>query len=170
MEIVEIALLMKLIKDNEIDKIEDFMKSLPPQDFNSMVEILLSEIKSTNNGNERNTIAYLLGEIKCQKAAEVLIELIFEEKLKNNRGTLIFALNELECKPYIYQLLPLLYEGNYEVVMNTHMLLQKHISEIDIAEQKRCADFIRDKIGDFENILDTLYDVYENIFNQKLDD
>lgn len=167
MDIVQVK---QLIINNKIEKAIELTNNFSLDERNSIFDYLTKEIVSISDGNERNMIAYFLGEIKCQKAADVLVELIFNKELKDNRGTLISALDKLECKAYIYQLLPLLYEGNYEVVMNTYMLLQGHISEIDPLEHKKCVDFVAEKMNHYENILSTIYDVYENILGQKLDD
>lgn len=160
----------QLIIHNEIEKAIELTNNLSSDELNSTIEYLLRELLETSDGNDRNMIAYFLGEIKCQKAADVLVTLIFNEELKNNRGTLISALGKLESKPYVYRLLPLLYEGNYEVVMNTYMLLQDHVPEIDSLEHNKCVEFISKKIEYYEDILSTLYDVYENIFGQELED
>lgn len=54
--------------------------------------------------------------------------------------------------------------------MNTYMLLQDHVPEMDLLEHNKCLDFISKKIDYYEDVLSTLYDVYENIFGQELND
>lgn len=165
---MDLEVLKELVRNNEIDAIEKRMSLLSARSYEQTIGDLLFLLRGAKDGSERNTIAYLLGELECQEAAGLLMEWIFNPELKNNRGTLISALGKLDCKEYIYPLLPLLYEGNYEVVVNTHMLLQKHVGKLDMAERKRCLDFMREKIEGYEDILDCLYDVYENVFQESI--
>lgn len=165
---MDVVRVKQLIINNEIEKAIELTRNFSLDDLDLLINYLLKEVLNTRDGNERNMIAYFLGEIKCQKAADVLVELIFNQELKDNRGILISALGKLKSKSYVYQLLPLLYEGNYEVVMNTYTLLQHYVPEMDPLEHKKCVDFISKKIDHYEDVLSTLYDVYENIFGQEL--
>ncbi len=155
------------LKANDIDLCIEILNSLSEGKRNETIAHLLYILKMTENGNERNSVAYLLGEIQCQDAAKILFDLIFDTKLANNRGTLIFALGKLNCEKYVYDLLPLLWEGNYEVVMNTHILLQDHVHKMLKKDQKKAIYCLQEKINALEEKLEVLVDVRENIFEQR---
>ena len=151
------------IYKNEIDKIVEYAQNLPQCNYNNFIEYLIKELECTQSGDCRNTIAYTIGVLKCNDAIPILVKLIFTPDLKNNRGSLIYALEDLDCGKWLEQLVPLLYEGNYEVRLNVYNLLQNKKREMPPEDIKKSIELLKKKIEEYEDVLDLLCDVHDNI-------
>lgn len=133
----------ELIEANEIDDVVKLCKNLNTEMYNDIVNKLIEELKGTLNDNHRNTIAIVLGDLKCNNAINPLIELIKNPKHKLCIGSLIYALQELDCGSVIKEILPVLYKGNYEARYMLYTLLEIKIKEIPEQDKKICIDLLQ---------------------------
>ena len=158
-----------LIQENEIDKIIEYAKSLSGLNYNDFTDYLIKKLESTQIGTHRNTIAYILGELKCNNAIEALVKLIFSPELKNNRGSFVYALNNLECGNWLVELVPLLYEGNFEVRLNTYTLLENKNKSMSTEDKEKSIKLLDKKIEEYEHILGILYEVNNDFLKENSD-
>lgn len=88
----------KMIKNNEIDGVVELCNKMNTHEAKNVKERLIQELRYTHEVGDRNTIAIILGDLKCDKAVDVLFELILDPQNKNCRGSLIYAHNLILVK------------------------------------------------------------------------
>ena len=113
----------KAIENNEIDHVVEICNEMSGTEKNIVEDKLIQELRCTDEVCYRNTIAIILGDLGCDKAIDVLIELILDPRNKNCRGTFIYALEGLNCEHKLVQLMHILTDGNYEVKWNMYALV-----------------------------------------------
>lgn len=92
---------MDLINENQIDRVVEFCNQVEESEFVYYKNELIREIKYTKDKRNRNTIAIVLGDLKCNEAITTIVDLINMPQNKNCIGTLIYALQELDCEKEI---------------------------------------------------------------------
>lgn len=157
--------ILELIDNNEINNIVNICKKIDIRDYNFITKKLIEELKITNNISHRNTIAIVLGDLKCNDAIEPIIELINNPNYRNCRGSLVYALEELDCEDRLRELINLLLEGNWEVKCNMYTLLEKKINKMNDSDKMECLKQIKKRIEFLEDDLILLEKAREEIFH-----
>lgn len=153
-----------LIENNEIDKIVEICKRMKVGELKFIKSKLIEEIQSTNDKNYRNTIAIVLGDLKCNEAVEVFVDLINNPQNKNCRGTLIYVLQELNCESVIKNIIHVLFDGNLEVECNMYNLLLEKVGYMSKKDRLECAKLLKEEKRKLEEKMELLEDVEQNIF------
>lgn len=161
---IDFEYIKTLIRSNEIDQIVTMCKQLDQKDLEIVEEQLIHELKCTGDGNYRNTTAIILSDLKCDKAVEILVELIDAPQNRNNRGALIYALEGLNCENVLKNLIHLFFDGNYEVKWNMYHLLKEKFKSMSDADQTECINILRTEKGKIEETLEFLEELEENVF------
>ncbi len=160
----------KLIRENCIDEVIEFLKELEESEYDKVIIELIDDLQNTNESDIRNTVAIVLCELSCNDAVVPLVNLISDPRYKNNRGTLVYALEKLDSSKFIVDLFPLLYEGNFEVRMNLYTLVEEKIKEMAQEDVDKCIDILNHQIDEAEISLKMLYDAAEEIFGLHYDE
>lgn len=147
------------IDENQIEQVVTICQKMNKDECNTITKRLIEEMQNTNVTNHRNTIAIILGDLKCDGAIEAILTLINDANYKHCRGSLIYALQELECHNKIKQLLPLIFEGNWETKCNMCHLIEKKAGLMSDADKSECVHILDKKIEDLENDVTLLKDV-----------
>ncbi len=158
------------IQNNSINEVVEYVKKLDESKYIKTINELIDDLKTTNENDIRDTIAIVLSDLRCNEAVIPLISLIFDSRCQNHRGTLLYALEQLDSSDYIVKLLPLIYEGKFETRWSLRFLLQEKISEMKRGDINECKDLLSNKIEEYEEDLQVLYDVAENIFGMSFDE
>ena len=103
-----------------------------------MKQKLIHELSETDDVCYRNTIAIILGDLGCDKAIDILLELILNSNNINCRGTLIYALRELNCEHKLSRLMHIIADGNYEVKWTIQELLLEKIESMNESDKSNC--------------------------------
>lgn len=143
-----------LIDENRIDCVVKLCEGLNIDMYDNIVNKLITELKCTLNVQHRNTIAIVLGDLKCNSAIKPLIELIKNPPNKRCIGSLIYSLQELDCGNVIKEIIPVLYKGNYEARNMLYDLLEIKIKEISEQDKRICIDLLKKEKGELEEILE----------------
>ena len=153
-----------LIENNEIDKIVRICKRMKVRELQFIKSKLIEEIQSTNDKKHRNTIAIVLGDLKCNEAIEVFVDLINNPQNKNCRGTLIYALQELNCESVIKNIINVLFDGNLEVKCNMYNLLLEKVEYMSKKDRLECVKLLKEEKRNLEEKIELLEDIEQNIF------
>lgn len=154
----------KAIKSNEIDHVVEICNEMRGTEKDIVEDKLIQELRCTEEVCYRNTIAIILGDLGCDKAIDVLIELILDPRNKNCRGTFIYALEGLNCEHKLIQLMHILADSNYEVKWNMHTLLSEKIGVMSETDKRGCIDILKEDIDKLEEALGCMEDILYNIF------
>lgn len=73
----------------------------------------------------RNQIAFILSDIKYNKAIPFIIEKINDKNLSHNNGSLVYALENLEVKDYFIEFVKMICEMEYEPRYQAYEIVQK---------------------------------------------
>jgi hypothetical protein len=169
--ITEWEKIRKMIGNNEIDAVVQYCRKIETKEYLIIEQKLIDELTSTENCMVRNTIAIILSDLECNKAVETIVSLIEKPENSNCRATLVYALEQLNCNGILQRIFKFLFEGNYETKGNMYSLLESKVDLMNANEFDYCVNTLNQKIAEYENSLDHLYDVKENIFkiiNNKL--
>ena len=134
------------------------------QEANAVKEKLIQELRCTDEVCYRNTIAIILGDLGCDEAIDVLVELILDPRNKNCRGTLIYALEGLNCEHKLIQLMRILADGNYEVKWSMYALLSQKRELMSETDKLSCINILREEMQRLEETLGCMEDILYNIF------
>lgn len=157
----------ELVKLNEIDKIVEYCKKIGNDEYEIIEQKLIDELDNTKEINTRNTIAIVLSDLHSNKSINSIVSLIEKPENFNSRATLVYALQNLDCSDKIQQLFKLVFEGNYETKCNMYTLIESKMKFMKTADINYCINILKQKIEEYENNLELLYDMGENVF--KLD-
>ncbi len=130
------AELRAAITNNEISKIMNHAEKLDNFEKKECIKSLLELLESTDSGTERNTIALVLSDLRCNDAVPILIELIKKKKTRNNRGTLLYALQPLEYREHLDVIVVNLVHGNFECSRMAYNLIASVIDDVDDKKRK----------------------------------
>lgn len=164
MEITDWNYIIELIKDNKIDKIVELCTQLQCDEQRVIKSKLILELQSTNDKNYRNTIALVLGDLKCDDAIDIIIDIINNPKYSNCIGTLVYVLRDLNCEKAIKKIIPRLFDGNFEVKCNMYDLLLEKFQYMCDEDKEECIKKIEDERTRIEDELELLDNIEENIF------
>lgn len=155
----------------KISDLVEYVEQLNEAEQQTAKTYLLERLKEVSNHRERDAIAMALGDLQCQDAVEILVELIFREDLKKHRGSLVSALENLDCSKYYQKLVPLMFaEKNFEVRMNMYWVMESMFPELNDEERKWCMDYVEEQMEEYECMLQQVYDVYEGVMGGILDE
>lgn len=155
--------IVKLINENKINEVVELYQNMEEFEYNYFKDKLIKEIRYTENKKHKNTIAIILGELKCNEAISTNIDLINMPQNKNCIGTLIYVLQELDCENE-KNIIHVLFDGNLESKCNMYNLLLDKVSNMDKEEQLECLKIIEKKKYELQEKLNFLEDVRQNIF------
>ena len=145
-------------------KIVCYINGLEEEKKNKVTAELIREMETTYHKNLIKSYAYILSDIKCQKAVQPLIQLIYRPDLKSIRGNLLDALGKLDCAEAIPLLIPLLFQrDSYEARWDMHILLEEWGPKLNEEARNYCLCYIRKELEELEDTLYRGYDVYENV-------
>lgn len=164
---MDISIVEKYIKDRMIEDLVLYCKSLSSNDYAVLIELLINKLisyKIPQERAERNTVAYILGELKCNEAIPHIIELLKRDCYTTSIGSLVFALQKLDCVEYIEQIFHLFYVGNYEVRRNMFTLLEDNKEKISPDMYDRMKKNLLKAIEDYKDRLLGLYIVQDEMF------
>ena len=88
-------------------------------------EELLRFFMVAKNHAIRNQIAFILSDIKYNKAIPFIIEKINDKNLSHNNGSLVYALENLEVKDYFIEFVKMVCEMEYEPRYQAYEIVQK---------------------------------------------
>lgn len=155
---------MEWIEKNQIDRIVEFCKEMPEYEYECLINKLIREMQSTEDRNHRNTIAIVLGDLKCNEAVTTIVKLINTPQNRNCIGTLIYALQELDCENEIKNLIHILFDGNFEAKCNMSHLLSQKFNKMSTEDKQECLNIINEEKCRLEEQLNFLEDITKNIF------
>ncbi|MBO6231080.1 MAG: hypothetical protein J6O50_11005 [Ruminiclostridium sp.] len=147
-------ILKKCIKDNKIDEVCTFIRSL--EDKDSAIDWLINYMKKTKSTKRRNTIAIVLSELHCKKAISTLLELIEKYAYPNNYATLIYALSNFNHSDYLNRVFRLIYLGNFEAREFVFEIFKNSYLNISELDKSRFKDELKEYIEDCKDRLDIL--------------
>lgn len=156
----------KAIENNEIDHVVEICNEMSGTEKNIVEDKLIQELRCTDEVCYRNTIVIILGDLGCDKAIDVLIELILDPRNKNCRGTFIYALEGLKCEHKLVQLMHILIDGNYEVKWNMYALLSEKIGVMSETDKRCCIDILKEEIDKLEETVGCMEDILYNIIEE----
>lgn len=157
----------KMVENNEISRVVEMCNEMGGSEEEVVQEKLIQELRYTNEVCYRNTIAIILGDLKCNKAIDVLIELILDPQNENCRGTLIYALQALNCEHKLNRLMSILVDGNYEVKWNMYALLSEKRESMSEADKLNCINILKKEKARSQKATEFLEDILDNIFMYK---
>lgn len=134
--------MMDLVNENQIDKMIQLFHEMDREEYQYVRDKLLEELGHTKNKKHRNTIAIVLGDLGCNEAVPIMVDLINMSENKNGIGTLLYALQSLDCEGKIKDILPILSDGNFEVKYNMYQLFLEKAGNMSREEQLECLDII----------------------------
>ncbi|HHX57108.1 MAG TPA: hypothetical protein GX710_03735 [Clostridiales bacterium] len=164
---MDISIAEKYINNNMIEGLVIYCESLSPNEYIALIEWLIHKMvdcKVPEESNERNTIALVLCDLKCNEAVPQIIELLKKESESPYIGTLVYVLQDLECVDYIEQIFHLLYMGNFEVRKNMFSLLEENKGKISPDIYNSMKQKLDKAIEDYKGILLGLYIAKDEIF------
>lgn len=151
--------IINLVDRNEIDKILEIYKKMEESKYVVFRDKLINELQRTENRRHRNTIAIVLGDLKCNESVGVMVELINKPENRMCIGTLIYALEELDCEHEIKNIIHVLFDGNYEAQCNMYSLLEQKVNGMSREDKCACLDIVKQKREKLEEELDFVSDV-----------
>ena len=157
----------KMVENNEISRVVEICNEIDGSEAEVVQERLIQELSYTNEVCYRNTIAIILADLKCNKAIDVLLELILDPQNENCRGTLIYALQELNCEHKLSRLMRILVDGNYEVKWNMYALLTEKRKSMSEADKLNCINILKEEKARSQKAAEFLEDILDNIFMYK---
>lgn len=158
----------KAIENNEIDHVVEICNGMSGTEKNIVEEKLIQELRCTDKVHYRNMIALILGDLGCDKAIDLLIELILDPPNKNCRGTLISALEGLKCEHKLIQLMHILADSNYEVKWKMYALLSEKIGVMSETDKLGCIDILKEDIDKLEEALGCMEDILYNRIQDRI--
>jgi len=93
-------------------------------------EELLRFFVVTENHGIRNQIAFILSDVRYNKAIPYIIEKINDRKLSQNNGSLVYALENFDVKDYFIEIVSMVCELEYEPRYQAYEILRKYAPEI----------------------------------------
>lgn len=154
------------IENNDIDKIVQICRQLDVQEYEIVMCKLINEMKYTDKICNRNTMAIVLSDLKCNQAIGEMISLIKNPENSKSIGTIIYALQNLDCEKNILTIFDLLFKGNYEVRCNMYNLLECKIDKMDEKDIEKCLEIIQKEKKDTEEKFELIEDLEENVFKK----
>lgn len=152
---------MELVEKNEIDEIVRIYRKMEENEYIVYTNKLISEMKHTESGCYRNTIATVLGDLKCNEAISAMIELINKPENRMCVGSLIYALEGLDCEHEIKNIIHVLFDGNYEAQYNTYSLLEQKVNSMSQEDKCACITFVKQERDKLQEKLDFITDIEE---------
>lgn len=162
--------IMTLINENQIDRIVELFNQMEECEYKNCKDKLIKEIRYTKEKKHRNTIAIVLGDLKCNEAITTIVDLINMPQNRNCIGTLIYALQELDCEKEIKKIVHVLFDGNLESKCNMYHLLLDKIHSMSKEDRLECLDMIEKEKCKLEEELDFIEDVRQDIFMANSED
>ena len=153
--------IMELVEKNEIDEIVGICRKMEENEYIVFRDKLISEMKHTENRCHRNTIATVLGDLKCNQAISVIIELINKPENRMCVGSLIYALEELDCEHEIKNIIHVLFDGNFEAQYNTYSLLEQKVNSMNQEDKCACITLVKQERHRLQEKLDFITDIEE---------
>lgn len=125
------------------------------------VPLLIHYLVSTDNNIMRNTIAIALSDIGSIEAVEPIISMLRHPKTIGARGTLLYALEAFDCSAHGELITDVLLEGNFEVRIQSLILLESNVNNIPIEVKQKCIERIQDKIDILHEKIEFLSELLE---------
>lgn len=101
------------------------INSLNPRDVSPDIKkIMLTALSETNDPRLRNVLAMALADIKSGEAADLITELLNQDKTKGYRGTLLYALQKLGRPLLLLQLIPFILDDTPETQEEAYEMLR----------------------------------------------
>lgn len=119
-----------LIDENKIDDIVIICRRMNAENYNSIKNKLIDELKTTNNIMRRNTISIVLSDLGCDEIIPIIISIIKNLGCENI-GTLIYCLEQLNCENQLENIIGVLFCDNLEAKCNMYNLLIEKFPNIE---------------------------------------
>lgn len=125
-----------LIDENKIDDIVIICRRMNAENYNSIKNKLIDELKTTNNIMRRNTISIVLSDLGCDEIISIIISIVKNSGYENI-GTLIYCLGQLNCETQLENIIGVLFCDNLEAQCNMYNLFIEKIPTMgkDLADK-----------------------------------
>lgn len=155
--------IMNLINENQIDRVVELCSQMKESEFVYYKNELIREMKYTKDKRNRNTIAIVLGDLKCNEAITTIVDLINMPQNKNCIGTLIYALQELDCEKEIKKIIHVLFDGNLESKCNMYNLLLDKVDSMSKEDRAECLSILEREECKLEEELDFIEEIKQTL-------
>ena len=123
--------LLSQLDSSDRQTLVEAAKELAFRQEKSAASRMLAILRSTNDSIIRNAVAIALSDLKEQRAFDLLIELLQDERTRSNRGTLLYALGAYDGAPVLPKLVEFVISGNFESSRQALSLIAGIENEID---------------------------------------
>ncbi|MFI2858463.1 HEAT repeat domain-containing protein [Paenibacillus sp. JSM ZJ436] len=148
---MEIHILDDLIREGKIDEAIEIIRLISENKDESYLEVLLNNLKATDNNILRNEIAIALSDIGNEKAVDILIGVLIHPKTTGSRGTLLYALENFDYTAHIFTIAGFIGSSSLEVSMQAFLLLEYVIDELSDKQKEQCKSILESTFKNTEN-------------------
>lgn len=114
----------KVILSNKEEISEQTIKVLLKNNADEVVNFLI-ELLNHHDPLIRNQSAFILYDIKDERAKQPLLKAIFKKGNQNYNGTLVYSLSALNCEDLLVELFKILFHESDEAKMSANSILNK---------------------------------------------
>jgi len=158
---MQLSELEETIINNNTEEARKIIEQIGYSKNAKAVPLLIHYLVGTDNNIIRNAIAIALSDIGSIEAIEPIINMLRHPKTIGARGTLLYALEAFDCSAHGELMTDLLLEGNFEVRIQSQILLKSNAKSIPIEVKQKCIEKIQEEMESLREKIEFLSESLE---------
>lgn len=130
--------LLQQLHASDEKAVAEAVQALAGGGYAESVPSLIALIRTTESKAVRNAVAVALADLKDERAAPVLAELLQNQRYAGSRGSLLYALSGFDNAPFLEHLVDIVIGGNFEERHQAFQNIELIESELDTTIWDAC--------------------------------